>query len=188
MSFYQGSEYYLTSLLNLTLHLALLYLQGIRVSETQEFRKSYFRTSKTKSGPFLNNIYIGIYCYRGLREHPKWFDEEPSKFAPVRLLFYEFRSTPLPGMYSILCYVQADLSHIPKSAKTSLVDNGRYYRIDYDVVLSLGLTEMKAYIAWKENVRSFDILASTLRPDTIFPVGHGEKVNDTSIILDLLVH
>ena len=72
-------------------------------------------------------------------------------------------------MYSILCYVQADLSHIPKYAKTSLMDKGRYYRIDFDVVLSLGLTEVKAYIAWKENVRFIDILASTLRPDIIFP-------------------
>ena len=55
-------------------------------------------------------------------------------------------------MYSVLCYVQADLSHIPKYPKTSLVDKGHYYRIDFDVVLSLGLTEIKAYIAWKESV------------------------------------
>jgi len=68
----------------------------------------------------------------------------------------------MPDMYSILCYVEADLSHIQKKAKTSPVDKGRYYQIVYDVVLLLGLTEMKAYIAWKENVRLFDILASTL--------------------------
>jgi len=59
-------------------------------------------------------------------------------------------------MYSVLGYVQADLSHIPKYAKTSLVDKS-HYQIDFDVVLSLGLTEIKAYIARKENVRFINI-------------------------------
>ena len=53
--------------------------QGIKVTETQEFRKPYVRKSKSKSGPFLNIIRDDIQCYRGLREYPKWLDEEPSK-------------------------------------------------------------------------------------------------------------
>jgi len=151
--------------------------QGTKVTETQEFRESYIRNSKRKSDPFLNIIRDDIRCYRGLREYPKWFDEEPSKSAPVHLFFYNFRSTPQPDMYSILCYVEADLSHAPKNTKTSL-DKGRYYQINYDVVLSLGLTEIKAYIAWKENVRFIDILVFILRPDTVCHVGCGEKVHD----------
>jgi len=75
------------SLLSLTLHLVLLQFQGTRVSETQEFRKSYIRTRKSENDPFLNVIHEDIQCYRGLRKHPKWFDEEPSKF---RLRSYDF--------------------------------------------------------------------------------------------------
>ena len=29
---------------------------------------------------------------------------------------------------------------------------GSYYRVDYDVILLFGVTELQAQIAWKENV------------------------------------
>jgi hypothetical protein len=55
-------------------------------------------------------------------------------------------------MFSTLCYVTADISHIrtppriaPNSAKV-------YYSVAYDVIFSFGLTELKAFLAWKENV------------------------------------
>ena len=58
-------------------------------------------------------------------------------------------------MFSTLCYVQADTSQLYISPRTSSnAKLGRYYRVDFDVILNLGLTEITAQIAWKENVRS----------------------------------
>jgi len=76
--------------------------QGTKVTETQEFRKSYIRNSKRKSDPFLNIIRDDIQCFRGLREYPKWFDEEPSKSAPVHLRF-SLNTNARHVFHSLLC-------------------------------------------------------------------------------------
>lgn len=46
----------------------------------------------------------------------------------------------------------ADTSTVTKVAHSS-PQGATYYRQDYTVVLSVGKTEMEAYIVWKENVR-----------------------------------
>jgi hypothetical protein len=56
-------------------------------------------------------------------------------------------------MYSTLCCVKADTTELCKTLRPQIgVEGEIYYRLDYDVVLSLGLTELKAHICWKENV------------------------------------
>jgi len=58
------------------------------------------------------------------------------------------------AMYSTLCHVQADTSKLSTSLKAQKSDVGKeYYGITFDVVLSLGLTELKAHIVWEEGVR-----------------------------------
>jgi len=58
-------------------------------------------------------------------------------------------------MYSTLCVVGADTTELCKSLDPIHVINSRttvtFYRIDYEIVLVLGLTELKAYICWDEN-------------------------------------
>lgn len=50
-----------------------------------------------------------------------------------------------------LCTIEADLSDIV--SKPMRGDKGKaYYRVDYDIVLLFGLTELKAQVAWDENV------------------------------------
>jgi hypothetical protein len=56
-------------------------------------------------------------------------------------------------LYSTLCYVEGDLSRVPKPGKYSHHIHDLFYQVKFDVILSLGLTEFKAFIAWKENVR-----------------------------------
>jgi len=56
-------------------------------------------------------------------------------------------------MYSTLCYVEADLSDVPMPGKYSNHTHNLYYEVDYEIILSLGLTEFKAFVAWRENVR-----------------------------------
>jgi len=53
--------------------------------------------------------------------------------------------------YARLCNIEADLSHLPLTPLRGS-QGGTYYRVDYDVVLLFGLTELKAMIAWEEEV------------------------------------
>jgi hypothetical protein len=52
----------------------------------------------------------------------------------------------------VLCTVHADTSKIAKTLQRKLGFSGVYYRLDLEVILSFGLTEVKAQIAWVENV------------------------------------
>jgi len=54
--------------------------------------------------------------------------------------------------YTKLCTIEIDLSHLPLPPLTKSSGEGIYYRLDYDVILLFGLTELGAMVAWKENV------------------------------------
>jgi hypothetical protein len=54
-------------------------------------------------------------------------------------------------MYSTLCRVKGDTTELCKSLLPQ-VEATTFYEITFDVVLSLGLTELKAHICWEENV------------------------------------
>ena len=56
-------------------------------------------------------------------------------------------------MYSTLCVVKGDTTELCKSLRPK-VEAATYYEINFQVVLSLGLTELKAHICWEENVSS----------------------------------
>jgi len=55
--------------------------------------------------------------------------------------------------FAELCTIDIDLSNLPLSPLSKRFGSRRYYRLDYDIVLFWGQTELKALIAWKENVR-----------------------------------
>lgn len=56
-------------------------------------------------------------------------------------------------MYSTLCVVKGDTTELCKSLRPQ-VEAATYYEINFEVVLALGLTELKAHICWEENVSS----------------------------------
>ncbi|KAH9933533.1 hypothetical protein B0H21DRAFT_699461 [Amylocystis lapponica] len=102
--------------------------KGTQVSEETEYSRDLFRESNV---PFDTNT-IPIMCYKGTSSQPSWIDVDPH-------------------LYSTLCTVRADVSRVPRTPIDG--DNGIYYRIDFSVVLSFGLTELTAHLRWKENVR-----------------------------------
>ena len=52
-----------------------------------------------------------------------------------------------------MCVVVADTSGVAGSLKPHKgADGVQYYRLEYSIVLLLGLTELKAQICWDENV------------------------------------
>ena len=55
-------------------------------------------------------------------------------------------------MYSTLCRVEADTSRLSIPPKISKHQRMQYYEIKFEILLSLGLTELKAHICWQENV------------------------------------
>jgi hypothetical protein len=61
-----------------------------------------------------------------------------------------------------LCTVSADMSAISRSAKQkhSTKTGSTYYESQFDIVLLLGLTEIKAQLCWKENVSYVSIVIS----------------------------
>ncbi|PPQ91319.1 hypothetical protein CVT25_006568 [Psilocybe cyanescens] len=53
-------------------------------------------------------------------------------------------------MYSTLCLVTADTSKLPMHPHFRCNSKSVYYQVLYDIILSFGLTELKAQIAWKD--------------------------------------
>ncbi|KAH9485830.1 Heat shock 70 kDa protein 12A [Psilocybe cubensis] len=101
-----------------------------KVSETEEYRHSYVRNSKNSSA--FQILDEEIMCYQGTKSNPRWTDEETD-------------------MYRVLCHVTADTSNVPLRQYVNSKTGIPYYRIEFEIVLSFGLTELKAQVAWKEN-------------------------------------
>ena len=57
----------------------------------------------------------------------------------------------------MLCTIEADLSQVTVT-QPNTTGKGSFYRIDYDIILLFGLTELKAQVAWKENVSGLHML------------------------------
>ena len=55
------------------------------------------------------------------------------------------------GSYSTLCNI-VDNGQFVNIATVEYWSNQSYYVINYDIVLSFGMTELTAQYAWKENV------------------------------------
>ncbi|KAF9476870.1 hypothetical protein BDN70DRAFT_881863 [Pholiota conissans] len=103
--------------------------KNTQISETKEFRKSYFRESDSRND--FKSASFSVWCYRGLVAEPKWKDVDTKN-------------------YTKLCSIDIDLSYLPLTPRTKPSGNGTFFRLDYDIVLMFGLTELKAQIAWKE--------------------------------------
>jgi hypothetical protein len=56
------------------------------------------------------------------------------------------------GNYSLLCKIEMDLSGVDTESLAQTGPEGKFYLFHYKVILMFGLTELKAQVAWKENV------------------------------------
>ena len=66
--------------------------------------------------------------------------------------------------FETLCHVKADISSAPYTSK--LTETGKMsYRREYEVILLVGLTELKAQIGWidPETVRAHIVLHVSIR-------------------------
>lgn len=124
--------------------------QNTQVSETKEFRKTYWHqfTSNDK----FQTASFSLWCYRGAVVKPRWKDVDTGKS-----LFCKLQNISLTGSvenYTRLCKLEIDISQLPMSRRNTRFGKGTYYCVHFDIVLLFGLTEFKAVVAWKQNVGS----------------------------------
>ncbi|KAK7472170.1 hypothetical protein VKT23_000292 [Stygiomarasmius scandens] len=105
--------------------------KAIEVEETTEFRQPYCSTFFPGRLSMLQHISTQVMCYRGDDPKPEWTDVGADK-------------------YSNLCTIKVDIASIPL-AKHKRPDGQEYYRLEYFIVLSFGLTELQAQYTWIDN-------------------------------------
>ncbi|KAJ3521281.1 hypothetical protein NMY22_g12377 [Coprinellus aureogranulatus] len=104
--------------------------RGTKVAERQEFRRSLFEYVDPAL-PRTRAMKVPVFFHSGLQTNMLWVNENPTSFP-------------------VLCTIEADISQVRPQWRVSSV--GVQYQIaHYDVVLLLGLTELKAQIAYFEN-------------------------------------
>ena len=102
----------------------------------------------------MTQLSAKILKYIGESQSPRWLDSEPSTWYNLGSLMPGL--IPQLDMYKPLCTVVADTSQATKALKSRTTTAGKtYYRQDFDVVLLLGLAELKAQISWMEDVSAF---------------------------------
>jgi len=107
-------------------HFSCILPRRTKVQETKEFRRSFRRESLDK----LFDVSDDILCFQGDGSTPEWVDVERDHF-------------------SVLCSIETNMSHISRSVMSSF--GIQHYKVDYDIILMFGMTELKAQLCWKEN-------------------------------------
>ncbi|KAG5636039.1 hypothetical protein H0H81_009312 [Sphagnurus paluster] len=112
-------------------HFSTILKKNVQVSETKEFRRSYCRTATKRC--MLESAQSDIKCYRGSQEVPSWWDDEDPAFTT-------------------LCTIEADTKTLSLGLEPKLNAKQQvYFQLVFDIILSFGLTELKAQIAWMED-------------------------------------
>ena len=84
-------------------------------------------------------------------------------------------NTPL-NMFTKICSVEADTSKVFKQCLQSPQGGDAYYCQRYEVCLLFGLTELKAFLVWVENVGVVLLLATCYIDQNFVKIGHRKKV------------
>ncbi|KAM6497431.1 hypothetical protein JOM56_007904 [Amanita muscaria] len=108
---------------------------GTTVNEETEFRKPYNVLLTPEEFTRWAEDSTCLKCYRGEAESPpEWIDIEPNSFHDA-------------------CVIKVDMTNVKSnmSLNYNTLTEKDYYHFAHDVVMLFGLTELKAYVTWKEN-------------------------------------
>ena len=96
------------------------------------------------------DIMVEIIKYDGGRKEPQWMDVQQS-MTFCSMVICELGTHSPKGKFEVLCHVAASLSGAPCE-----LERGRFGKMCYirtfDVVLLVGLTELKAEIRWFDTI------------------------------------
>jgi hypothetical protein len=102
----------------------------------------------------LTNVKGSILEYRGDILDPEWMDKEPGKHGDKVAMRIADEWFQMQARFTTMCHVIADTSTFARSLRPQQAPGGGdYYRLDFDVILLFGLTELKAQISWNDQVR-----------------------------------
>jgi hypothetical protein len=91
---------------------------------------------------------------------PIWEDVDASATPLTIIYFVSLMRYYFADNYTKLCTIEADLSRAPM-LNMPKVAGMRYYKIMYDIILSFGMTELKAQVSWEENVSGLHLFNPT---------------------------
>jgi hypothetical protein len=116
------------------------------VTDTDEHAISSRRTMKGTRKPTLTKFATNVYAYDA---------EAPPTFILSSDAYYDFEKeistgTVLPGM-RLVATVSADLSQLCKGLKRQYGSRGRFWQVDFEIVIKFGLTSLEAYLKWEED-------------------------------------
>jgi len=117
--------------------------QGTKVLEDREIR---LRVGRCAKGAPPQQISPGITKYTGALATPEWKDVEPGRVFSFPLVPRKRNSEP-KDQFKMLCRVNADISSAPYTSRSVKTEEMSYRRI-CDVILLVGLTELKAQVGW----------------------------------------
>ena len=122
-------------------------MQGTKVTEDREIRHSFRRV--TEDGPAQHAL-PRIVKYTGTLTAPEWQDVEQGR--ALSFPWYLVRSAQSQiDKFETLCHVKADVSTAPHTSKYTTMGKISYER-NYDVILLVGLTELKAQVSWTDSI------------------------------------
>lgn len=117
--------------------------QGTKVLESREIRTSLHMV---RAGAPPKDAMAEIIKYDGNKKQPRWKDLQPSITLDFIVRCVRSADDRI-AKFETLCHVVADISAAPCSLERGL--HGRMcYSREFDVVLLVGLTELKAQIRW----------------------------------------
>jgi len=119
-----------------------------QVPETNEIRQELFETFTNIAE--LLAIGCSIYCYRGILTGEAFMDTNPE-------------------LYSELCTIEVDLSHLRNTSSVQTLTGGLgvYYKVNYELVMLFGGTEIEAQLRWIENGVEKRSIATVLYTDNL---------------------
>jgi len=123
--------------------LDLIVPQGTKVLEDREIRHSF---AVVTTGSPARGASPGIVKYTGSLVSPEWEDAEPGRVFNFPLYLVKSAQSP-KDKFETLCYVKADISSAPYVSNPTGVRQTGFKR-EYDIILLVGLTELKAQVCW----------------------------------------
>jgi len=136
--------------------------QGVSVSEEREFRRDFRREVRAEDIDTLKTIREKIVAYQGNEVNPTWMDIDPGYLSCLLVSLNARLMVSSTASYPVTCIIVADMRECINSLKPYHgLNGGLYYLIAYDIILSFGTTELKAQVAWQEDVSPFISLTTT---------------------------
>lgn len=102
-------------------------------------------------------VSIRFLCYRGTQARPYWMDVDrrTSSGLCLRCECTHISTNPTDSYWSLYT-LRANTSNISKFIRTG--PKGTFYRIFYEIVLTVGLVGLRAQIVWQEKVSAIACL------------------------------